>query len=427
MEYRAQIFDLTQWLYEATGFNDHQVHCEIGLGSPINESALRRAVELSFETIPILATKFVMNGGRPVWESLRRSDLVRAFVATENEAVFESARTYRILEDLGPQVRFCLLRGSRNGLAVTMNHMIADGAGFKEYLYMVCGTYSRLLAEPRLAALSALGGDRGLSEVLRGFGPLAKVAALFGAGGDNNIRGNFAFPLEDGGVPKPFIAIRTVDREKVALLRKHCGERGSTLNDAALAAFYRVLARHLGAPALKSLDIPIMIDMRRYLRQKEFLSLRNLTSTSITRIRQSPGESFEETLLNAKAEMDALKRRGIGLGGFVKLSLMFSLLGEREAFRRLGHGLRNPLICMTNIGELDSKRLAFEGTRVESAYICGSIKHKPHFQLALSGFDGTLTLSSNLYGSEKDLKKIEAFLGEIEEELTVLRRYPPGH
>ena len=175
-----------------------------------------------------------MHDGRAAWESLQGSDLGRAFVATENEASFESERTYRILEELGPQVRFCLLRGRRNGLAVTMNHMVADGAGFKEYLYLVCENYSRLLSEPRLAAPLALGGDRGLSEVLRGLGPLAKAAALLGAGGASNVRGSFAFPLEDGGDVSPFIATRTIGGEKVTRLKEYCREHGATLNDAAL-------------------------------------------------------------------------------------------------------------------------------------------------------------------------------------------------
>jgi NRPS condensation-like uncharacterized protein len=83
----------------------------------------------------------------------------------------------------------------------------------------------------------------------------------------------------------------------------------------------------------------------------------------------------------------------------------------------LKHGLRNPLICMTNIGDLDARRLSFEGTAVTSAYVCGSIKYKPHFQLALSGFDGTITLSSNLYGTAEDRKRIDAFLAEVEDEL----------
>jgi len=162
-----------------------------------------------------------------------------------------------------------------------------------------------------------------------------------------------------------------------------------------------------------------MIDMRRYLPSREFDALRNLSSTAITRLSQCAGESFETTLLKAKAEMDKLKRRRIGLGGFVKLELLFSLLGEREAFRRLGRGLRNPLICMTNVGELDSERLAFAATRVESAYVCGSIKHKPHFQMALSGFAGTITLSSNLYGSLEDRASVDSFLADVEGELSV--------
>jgi NRPS condensation-like uncharacterized protein len=427
MRYPTEIFDLMQWHYEATGFNDHQVHCEIGLGSPLDETALRRAAAISLEAMPILATRYASSEGRTAWETLERSDLERAFIATEDEAAFESERTFRIREEVGPQVRFCLLRGKRNALAVTMNHMIADGAGFKDYLYSICETYSRTLRDPdgdhggevRDEPKAFESGDRGLGDVLGGFGPIAKAAAFLGAGGASNKEGSFALPLESGGDPRPFIATRTMPGEKVARLKAYCRARGATLNDAALAAYYRVLARRLGPAALDGLEIPIMVDMRRYLRRREHPSLRNLSSTALTRVRQREGESFEETLLKAKANMDALKRRRIGLGGFVKLSLLFSILGEAEAFRLLGRGLRNPLLCMTNLGELDSKRLAFEGARVETAYVCGSIKHKPHFQLALSGFAGTITLSSNLYGSPADRRTLDDFLREAEEELSV--------
>jgi NRPS condensation-like uncharacterized protein len=420
MEYRAEIFDLMQWHFEATGYNDHQVHCGMALGSPLDEAALRKAVRISLGAMPILATKYASLEGRAGWTSLESPDLERAFVATGDEAVFESERTFRIREEVGPQVRFCLLRGKRNSLAVTMNHMIADGSGFKDYLYSVCETYSGIVrGEHADRPPAAKGGYRGFGDVLHAFGPIAKAAALLGAGGASNKVGGFIFPLEAGGELKPFIATRAMAGAKVARLKEYCRERGATLNDAALAAFYRILARRLGPSALDGLRIPIMVDMRRYLRSREFPSLRNLSSTAITRVGQSAGETFDGTLLKAKANMDGLKRRSIGLGGFLKLSLLFSVLGDAEASRLLGRGLRNPLICMTNIGELDSRRLAFEGTQVESAYVCGSIKHKPHFQLALSGFDGTVTLSSNLYGSPADRTTIDDFLREVEEELSV--------
>ncbi len=418
MEYQTEIFDRMQWLYEATGFNDHQVHCEMGLASAPDEATLRRAVELSLAAHPILATKYALRGECSSWVALQSADLGRSFLATREEAVFAAERTYRIREEEGPQVRFCLLAGKRNALAVTINHMIADGSGFKDYLYSVCETYTRLGANPGYVPPQATAGDRGMGDLMRMFGPAAKAAAFLGSGGASNRAGSFAFPLDDGGTLKPIIATRTIGREKVARLKERCSSHEATVNDAALAAYYRVLARRFGPSALTRLEIPIMIDMRRYLGSGRSGPLRNLASTAITRVRQRAGESFEDTLQKTKASMDALKARTIGLGGIVKLSALFSLLGEAEAFKRLGRGLRNPLICMTNIGELDSKRLALEGARVESAYVCGSIKHKPHFQLAICGFDGTLTLSSNLYGSEKDEATLRAFLGEVEEELT---------
>ena len=49
--------------------------------------------------------------------------------------------------------------------------------------------------------------------------------------------------------------------------------------------------------------------------------------------------------------------------------------------------------------------------------MCGSIKHKPHFQLAMSSYAGTLTLSSNLYGNSVDKKRVSSFLDEVKREL----------
>jgi NRPS condensation-like uncharacterized protein len=424
MEYRAEIFDQMQLLYDETGFNDHQLHCEIGLGSRLDEAALEKAVMLSLASIPILATRYSARPGRAVWESVSGGDLERAFAATEDNAAFEFERTYRIREEIGPQIRLCLLRRERSALAITMNHMVADGAGFKDYLYFLCETYSRLRSDPGYVP-PVIDGDRGLGGIMSAFGPLAKLGAWLGQKKDSNRAGRFSFPLTAEGEPHPFISTRVVGREKVDALKEYCKARSATLNDAALAAYYRVLARSLGLrldraigpSALEDLEIPIMIDMRRYLPSREFKALSNLASTAITHLRQTEGESFEATLRKSKSLMDRLKGKRIGLGGCLKLSLLFSLFREETALGLLKHGLRNPLICMTNIGDLDARRLSFEGTAVTSAYVCGSIKYKPHFQLALSGFDGTITLSSNLYGTAEDRKRIDAFLAEVEDEL----------
>jgi len=417
MNYRAEIFDLMQLLYDETGFNDHQLHSVIRFRSKIDEATLEKAVALTLQAIPILATMFVRDG-KPHWESLTTEALRRAFMAVDDEAAFDEAITYRIDEESGPQIRLCLLKRERSAIAITMNHMIADAGGFKDYLYFLCATYSRLMRDASYTPPRVNGG-RGIRDLIREFGLRKRISALIAQKADSNKTGSLCFPFDSGNRIEPFIATRVVDRGKVARLKTYCKERGATINDAALAAYYRVLVRYIGPAAAEGLEVPVMIDMRRYLKDKEFRALRNLASTTVTRLRLNEGESFEETLGKAKALMDALKRQSLGLGGYAKMSLLFGLCGDRLAVRLMRFGLRHPLVCMTNIGELDQRRLAFDGAEVESAYMCGSIKHKPHFQLALSGFDGTITLSSNLYGTEADKASIDAFLGEVEEELTV--------
>jgi NRPS condensation-like uncharacterized protein len=419
MQYRAEIFDQMQLLFHETGFHDHQVHCVIYLDSGLDEAVLEKAVLLSLEAIPILATRYRVEAGRARWEALSAIELARAFTATEDRAAFESQTTYRIREEIGPQLRLCLLRASRSALSVTMNHMVADGAGFKDYLYFLCEIYSRLSEDPSYRPRKTLTGDRGLRVIWRAIGPWARARAWLSAQGDSNRSGTLAFPLQAGHDLRPFMATRVIGREKVARMREFCKARGATLNDAVLAAYYRSLARRIGPAALEGLTVPIMIDMRRYLPKKEFGALRNFASTSITRLRQREGEAFEATLLKATALMNELKRRRMGLAAFMKVSLLYALLGERAARWVLRRRIRNPLICMTNIGDIDSRRLSFGPSSVASAFLCGAIKYKPHFQLALSGFDGTITLSCNLYGSADDRERVDAFLREVEEELSV--------
>ena len=85
----------------------------------------------------------------------------------------------------------------------------------------------------------------------------------------------------------------------------------------------------------------------------------------------------------------------------------------------MGKNLKNPLICMTNIGILDSEKLIFGNSSIEDAFMCGSIKYKPHFQLALTSFKDSITFSVNLYGNPKDKENIEYFFTLLDKELLI--------
>ena len=75
---------------------------------------------------------------------------------------------------------------------------------------------------------------------------------------------------------------------------------------------------------------------------------------------------------------------------------------------------------MTNIGVLDSTKLIFEGSPIDNAFICGSIKYRPHFQMAVSSFDNKMTFCVNLYGSQQDRDTISQFFTFMDNELKAI-------
>jgi NRPS condensation-like uncharacterized protein len=417
MKYTAEAFDQMQLLWDIKRFNDHQLRCVLRFECALDAETLRRAVVASIEAFPILGTRYI-GGTRPHWASLDRRDYDRAFVVAQNEVDFEKILVSKVDEAIGPQVNVCLLNSRPFSIALKLNHMVCDAADFKTYLYLLCGLYAGVLPDggDRPAACTE---DRSVRRILKRFGLGTRLKSVLLQSNENNHSGGIRFPLNGSGPTQPFVLIRKIGRERAAAL-KDCGKRkGATLNDVVLTVFYRCLFRRLAVRAGTQLRVPVMVDMRRYLAKSEHLSsLTNLTSTVSTHLDYRPENCFDDTLGSVKTIMDRRKRSNLGLNGFVKLDRTYRILGDRIANRLLRSVLKHPLISMTNMGILDSGRLWFGDRRPCDAFLCGSIKYKPYFQLALSSYDGELTLSANLVGSNDDRDRILSFFDEMEIELS---------
>jgi len=417
MDYSAEAFDQIQLLFESKGFNDHQLHCVLRFNHGLNDDVLRKAVIASIQAIPILGTRYVP-GARPRWTSLDPEDLGRAFFIAHAETELEDFLVSPVDEGIGPQVRVCLLNSMPFAVALKMNHMVCDGADFKAYLYFLCKTYSRMMADPAYRPAS-LAGDRGLGCVLKQFGLRERFESLLVQRNENNLTGCARFPLSDDNEVWPFILTRKLVRKRTAALKNRGKGKGATLNDVVLTAYYRCLFQRLALSPGAELRIPLMVDMRRHIEKSSKLeSLTNLSSTTSTQLEYRPDERFDETLYRVKSIMDRKKAANLGLNAFIKLDFIYRILGDGIANRIARSTLKNPLICMTNLGILDAARMSFGDLLPHDAFMCGSIKYKPHFQLAISSYDGELTLSINLLGSADDRECILSFLAEIDAELS---------
>ena len=415
MKYRAEIFDEMQRLYAVTGFSDHQIHCCIRFGGHVNAAQLEKSLRLLLKAVPILSRVYQYNAGRPCWRDADVSLWTDMLAVTTEKAVFDRFLASKTDELTGPQLRACLLSEESDTLGIVINHMICDGAGFKQCVYLLAQLYSALEKDPAYEPDFVIDGDRSFRAILSDISLPERLRILLKGHGDSNRSFPAALKMSTEAEETPFIVSRELPPEVLRGIKAQGTRSGVTVNDVLMAAFFRVMARQLECEG-RALAIPVMIDMRRYCPDSGFSALTNLASTTIVRTVVSKAERFETTLELISAAMRAKKQENFGLSSFIKLDSGMRLLKIRP-YAVLRKALNNPKISMTNIGVLSQEKLTFGSLVPIGAMMSASKKYRPYFQMTVTSFGENLTLSTGLYGTDADRLRSEEILSCVEAEL----------
>lgn len=415
MKYKAGIFDHYQYLYDDMEYSDHQVRCTIDFEGKLDAKLLERAAEMLIRVIPILSRKYIADGNNSYWEDADPDSMTGLFTLTESKEEYDAFTASRTDALKGPQIKFCLLRADRDSLSAVINHMVSDAAGFKQCMYLLAEIYSRLVQNPDYIPDYKIDGDRGFKHILSKVSFPERAAMLLFDRKDSNQESRFEFPLGKGGKPVPFIESCEIPADIYRDIREICKKRGVTVNDVVLTAFFRSLSEKFDLWGTM-LEIPIMIDMRKYLDDKSFSALANLSSTTIVRLSVEPNESFGDTLEKISAVMRVKKAGKLGMTSLVKMDggAKIPFIDFFEAMKRR---LKNPKICMTNIGIIDAGKLHFENSPVNNAVFYASLKYRPYFQISVTSFNERLTIGAALRGTEQDRANIRKFLELMDAEL----------
>lgn len=411
---KSEIFDKLQFLFETYNINDHNLHCIINFNGNVDRTILKKAIMMMLDVAPILGCTYVEDSEEPYWETAEISGFedMLTFVKTQSE--FNSFLTSKPNEARGPQMKACLLTSDDDCLGILMNHMICDGAGFKKYVYSLCNLYSHLLKEPDYQPKNILNGDRSLHIINKQFRLKDKLKALVFQNEKYNGSIHLKFPMSTEGKVEPFIVTHEVPEDRFLFIKNYCKNHQVTINDVALAAFFRVLYKISGK---QDLGISVAVDMRKHLKGKDTNALSNLTAMVISNLSYEPNDTLDDTVKKVHQDMNLKKENIIGLNTFVKISLLFKLFNYKQIKKLFEKKFENPLIGMTNVGVLDSEKLYFEGTQIRNAFMFGSIKYRPYFQVALTTYNNIMTFTINLYGNSDDKENIENFLLLLDQEL----------
>ncbi|EUJ33192.1 hypothetical protein MFLO_04635 [Listeria floridensis FSL S10-1187] len=146
--YPAESSDIKHYISALEHKNDHHLHAAFHFQTQIDVQCLREAVILLGGRLPELFTYLKASKSGFVWQesTYAPEDLVFLEEHAKNpEASLNRALTQMLDGENGPQIRLTVIRADEGDfLSVVLNHMLADGAGFKELLYLLAELYSNI-------------------------------------------------------------------------------------------------------------------------------------------------------------------------------------------------------------------------------------------------------------------------------------------
>lgn len=412
ISFQVEAWDILQYLFKVKKINDHTLHFVAAFSGKIDVEQLKTAVNLSTGVFPLIRCRFTETKKRPCWEDC-------GYTANEIVNYLDTDNTDKSVNDfvckevdafVGPQVKLQIIRGSDNDtLVVLMNHMLCDAAGFKNYLYLLSDLYSNCEKKPDYC--QKVSGNRRISQILKPFSVRDKLKIITSKN-DMSTHDPAKFELE-GDLNNPFIEKRKIPRELFCQLKTYVKKRNATVNDLILAAYIRELFQIFH----HAVTIPCTVDLRKYLVDHKAEGICNLCTNLSCNIGLDIGATFDQTLDKVKQAMDKEKSSISCLKSITLLEKVFDILPYQTAEKIVDKSFSNPPIAFTNIGIIDKSRLSFGKTEITEAYMTGSIKYAPYFQMAISTYDNQATLSINLYGTPSDRKRVSLFLDSIVKEL----------
>ena len=416
MRYRAEAFDVWQYLCGMT--YDPLIRCRIDFAGRIDEETLGRAITVSLGTIPMMGCCFDGSGRRPYWvdKGFSGADMVRVIpVQGDVETEILAAYAERIDISREPQLKMNIARGPEGDtVCAIVSHLVCDTTGFKQYLHLVADIYTALThgqqppapyRDPR--STKPLYTQTGLLEkirLLRTPEPVHPYSITDQCGLDFHM-----------GESETFMEYRTLSPDIFLSFKAFAKKYGATVNDALMALFARGFCRESGTTHIAFTST---IDWRRFIPPGVPYGITNYAGNCSCGISVEPDDTLETTLTQVSQQMQVYKTGKFSLRGAIGWDFAHRFLSYTYLKKKYATFLAMSPVAFTNLGILDAADLNFDNISIHSASLTASIKPRPYLQLTASTFEGSCTLSCNIYGSDKEKEFVDSMLDDIVKEVS---------
>ncbi|MGN1202707.1 MAG: condensation domain-containing protein, partial [Eubacterium sp.] len=383
-KYDTQPLDLMQFIN--TKYHEPFIHARVEFDGELDKNIFSDSIDTLISVFPILKCRYdEKENAFTETENLTGKDLLRV----ESDADKNSLLT----ESLNMNEKLIQFTISDNALYITVSHLVCDGGGFKQLIYLLCDIYNGTF-EDNCDYLM----NRDFSQISKELTGRTEMTVQMLISMLGNYKNRPIY--EKGEDDCSYVVERTISKEDMEKIHTAARKQGATLNDVFLAAYARALRRLYG---FKKINIPCTADLRKYTKNKTGIA--NLTGTYNLNIKIADGETFSETLSSVTAYMKKQKITRNDIAGPMLLVSEYEK-SSLEKFMKMYGGMNTGAYTdYTNLGVLDESRLLFKGTTVKKAVGYSGLNKAPYFQIAVSSFNGETTISSLLQCTNSNREK----------------------
>ncbi|MHB8063974.1 MAG: condensation domain-containing protein, partial [Ruminiclostridium sp.] len=405
----ANAYDICNYItkYDIANF---QIQAIMKLDGRLDFDKLVRAVRLSFDTEPVLGCQFIKSDP-PYWKRFDDMDNIKFCTIEETDNSDEAVQ--RFLEspmdmDTDPMVIVKLIR-SCDTIGLKINHVCSDGAGAKEYIQLLSDIYSHIDQEesvftPNPSIRSWKDHEKLLSKLSQynsntEWSPLSQMLLT-----------TWKFPWKNIRTGKIGFAVCRLPYGHLDILSKYAKSRGASINDLILTAVFRAMFEIAKPPYCVPMDIPITIDLRKYLPNHKAEAIRNFSGGVILRINRKANELFEETLSRVMALTKDMKSRHPsfenikGLEVIEKISFHQICAYFKTLTQIIEFASQSPFTIidrcspiLSNVGFISKSLLKFGENTVTDAYIIPPVIRAPGILIVASTYNGIISLAVGYY------------------------------
>ncbi|MFC1923898.1 hypothetical protein ACFLT3_01515 [Chloroflexota bacterium] len=406
---------------------DPMIQLELKFSEEIDIGRLQKAVNLILNAEPILGCRLVSHWYSPYFQRMSSSFTNDAFYTTESIEEFDTFRSALIDTYQGPQLKVYHYHSSNEDrIIIKVAHNITDVAGLNNIARIISSVYSRLKDNPAYELAPNLNTSRGLRIVTRHLKwyayPRIYLNYFQGLLAQMPRQGTHTLHLEEGPLKPLEFVCELIPEERVAYLKEYGYSNNATLNDLIVAAIFRALIVDEDWNRQSHLRLITSVDLRRwYLSSEEGKAITNLSGMEVISLNNNIGDDFPATLKRVVSFIEKRKSSYIGLSdliGSLPIMIMPDRLGQRMYKKVVQRAIDRGNIApgLTNMGEIEVDAVTFDYPP-DSAQLIAPPYYPPYFLIGLSGFKGTLSLSSIVRPAHKD--RVNRFLENVLSQLPV--------